>query len=67
MIAKRFALNDPTLHIPVVDSDDFWYVRVSDENAQIGEFYIAVTAAKGVPSRSPARTRARPTISSTAY
>ena len=46
MIAKRFALNAPTLHIPVVDSDDFWYVRVSDENAQIGEFYIAVTAAK---------------------
>ena len=46
MIAKRFALNAPTLHIPIIDSDDFWYVRVSDENAQIGEFYIAVTAAK---------------------
>ena len=46
MAKRTFYLSDPVLHLPINDTRDKWYVKITQDGTQIGEFHIGLTNGK---------------------
>ena len=46
MASRTFSMTEPVLHLPIRDSDEMWYVKLSENGEQFAEYYIGLTSGK---------------------